>query len=83
MGRCPRRATFYDSIGNVEERAEAAFKALAGQMDDDKLLLSVEQEELRPVIKETRAEVLKSLKAAVALFDEVQKKTKKAKEKEK
>ena len=39
---------FYDSIGSVEERAEAAFKALAEQIDDDKLLVSVEQEDLHP-----------------------------------
>ena len=39
---------FYDSIGSIEERAEAAFKVIAGQIDDDNLLLSLEQEELRP-----------------------------------
>ena len=74
---------FYDSIGSVEERTEAAFKAIARQVDDDKLLLSVEQEELHPALKKAHTEVLVSLKAAVARFDQRQEKTKKAKEKKK
>ena len=59
---------FYDSIGSIEERADAAFKAIAGQIDDDNLLLSLEQEELRPLLKKAHVEVLKMLKAAVARF---------------
>ena len=48
---------FYDSIGNIEERAEAAFKALAKQIDDDNLLSELlEREELRPALKKTHAE---------------------------
>lgn len=77
------RDDFYDSIGSVEDRAEAAFKALARQVDDDRLLLSVEQEEIRPALNESHAEVLESLKAAVARFDQRQEKMKKAKAKEK
>ena len=72
---------FYDSIGSIEERTEAAFKALAGEINKDKLLLSVEQEELRPALKKARSEVLDSLKATVARFDEREEKTKKEKKK--
>ncbi len=43
---------FYDSIASLEERAEAAFKTLRKQIDNDKLLLSVEQEEVRTRIEE-------------------------------
>ncbi len=72
---------FYDSIGSVEERAEAAFKAISGQIDTDKLLLHLEQDELRPDLKKAHSEVLESLKAAVARFDRRQKETKKEKKK--
>jgi hypothetical protein len=68
---------FYDSVENLEERAETAFKALARQVDNDNLLLSAEQDELRPALRKAHAEVLESLKAAVARFDRLQKKTKK------
>ena len=73
---------FYDSIGSVEERAEAAFKAIDRQVEEDKLLLSVEQEELRPALKKAHAEVLESLKSAVARFDQRQEKAKKEGEEE-
>ena len=52
-------------------------------MDDDTLLLSVEQEELHPAMKKAHAEVLESLKVAVARFDQRQENAKKAKEKKK
>jgi hypothetical protein len=77
----PKPDDFYDAIGNVEERAEAAFKALGGQVEEDKLLLSLEQEELRPALRKARAETLDSLKSAVARFDQKQEKTKKEKKK--
>ena len=80
-GRSLEPEDFYDSIGSIEERTEAAFKALARQIDEDKLLLSVEQEELRPALKKAHAEVLESLKAAVARFDRRQEDAKKEKEK--
>jgi hypothetical protein len=72
---------FYDSIGSVEERAEAAFKAIGGQIDEDKLLLRQERDELRPALKTAHAEVLRSLKAAVARFDQRQEKSKKERKK--
>ena len=74
---------FYDAIGSVEERAETAFKAIGGQIDEDKLLLSAEQEELRPLLKTGHADVLEPLKAAVARFDRRQEMLKKNKEKKK
>jgi len=74
---------FYDSIGSIEERADAAFRVIARQIDDDNLLLSLEQEELRPLLKKSHAEVLKVLKSAVARFDQRQEELKKAKEKPK
>ncbi len=87
-GESPERQSlksenFYDSIGSVEERADAAFKVIAGQIDDDNLLLSVEREELRPLLKKSHVEVLKVLKSAVARFDQRQEELKKAKEKPK
>jgi hypothetical protein len=65
---------FYDSIGSVEERTEAAFKAITGQIGGDKLLVSVEQEELLPALKKAHAEALESLKTAVSRFDQRQEK---------
>jgi hypothetical protein len=67
---------FYSAIGDLEERAEAAFKALTAQIAEDKLLLSVERDELFPVLSQSRTKVLGSLKAAVARFDKRQEKTK-------
>ena len=75
---------FYDSIGSVEERSEAAFKSLAKQIDDDNLLSELlEREELRPALKKARAEVLVSLKTAVERFDQRQEKMRKENEKAK
>ena len=74
-------ADFYDSIVSVEERAEAAVNAIAKQIDDDKLLVFLEQEELHQAMKKAHSEVLESLKAAVARFDQQQEKMKKEKEK--
>jgi hypothetical protein len=80
----PKPEDFYDSIGSVEERAETAFKALARQVEDDKLLSEMgERDELRLALKKAHAEVLESLKSAVARFDQRQEKIKKAKEKKK
>lgn len=73
---------FYDSIGGIEDRAEAACKTLARQIEDDNLLSELgEREELRPALKQARAEVLMSLKEAVARFDRRQEKMKQDKEK--
>jgi hypothetical protein len=74
---------FDDSIGSVEERAEAAFKAMARQVGKDDLLLPSEQKDLYPALKKAHTEVLDSLKSAVARFNQRQEKTKKAKEKKK
>ena len=67
---------FYNSIESVEERAEAAFKALARQIEEDKLLSELlEREELRPAVNKSHTKVIKSLKAVVARFDAGQEKT--------
>lgn len=63
---------FYSAIGDLEERAEAAFKALAAQINEDKLMLFIERDELRPALEKARNEVLASLKVAVAHFDKRQ-----------
>jgi len=77
----PARAEdFYGAIGNLEERADAAFKALAAQINEDDLLFSAEQDELRPVLKKTRVAVFESLKSAVARFDKRQEEARKEKE---
>ena len=79
--KSPKPDEFYDFIETVEERAEAAFKTLARQVGDDKLLLSVEREELHPALKKSHDEVLESLKSAVARFDQRQEKAKKERKK--
>jgi hypothetical protein len=74
---------FYDSVVGLEERAQAAFKALGKQIDGDKLLVTIEQEELRLALKTAHAVTLESLKAAVARFEQRQEKMNKEGEKKK
>jgi hypothetical protein len=71
---------FYDAVGNLEERSNADFRSLGKLIDGDKLLVSIEQDELHLALKTAHAATLESLKAAVARFDGRQEKTKKQKE---
>jgi len=72
---------FYEAVGDLEERGNLAFRSLGEEIDGDKLLVSIEQEELRLAMKTAHATTLESLKSAVARFDERQEKMKKEKEK--
>ena len=70
---------FYSAIGDIEERAESAFKAVAVQINEDKLLLFTERDELQSSLRKSHNDVLASLKAAVAQFDKRQEKKEKTK----
>jgi hypothetical protein len=65
---------FYSAISDIEEWADSDFTALAAQIDQDKLLLDYERNEIHPVLQKRHAEVLESLKSAVARFDKRQEK---------
>ena len=76
-GKARQQSEFYSAVADLEERMERMSEAMLAEINADKLLLSVEQEELRTAVGEHRSKVLKELGAAVKKFDERQKKTKK------
>jgi hypothetical protein len=71
---------FYEAIATLEERSNAAFKSLGASIDGDKLLLSIETDELHLALTMAHAVTLESLKSAIAQFDQRQEKMKKEEE---
>lgn len=77
----PQQDDFYSSIGDMEERLGRVSKSMTAELNEDKLLLSVEQQELRQALEKYYAEVMEAMKAAVKQFDLRQSTMKKEQEK--
>lgn len=65
---------FYLRVAELEQRTNRLFKACRKEIEQDKLLFSLEQEELRVELGKARDDVLNRLKDAVAAYRTKQKK---------